>query len=57
MVGSFNDVKQGSLPGYRTAFSVVRTPRAGRAEVRAFIVARKPGNAGGAKERRKMDVE
>jgi hypothetical protein len=37
--------------------SLEKDTKSGRAEVRAFIVAQKPGNAGGAKERRKMDDE
>lgn len=45
MVGRFDNVKQGDLSGTR------QRP----AGVRGAIVARKPGNAGGAKGSRKMD--
>jgi hypothetical protein len=48
MVGRFDDVKQGDLSEIRRLW-----PRTG---VRGAIVARKPGNAGGAKGSRKMDV-
>lgn len=59
MVGRFSDVKQGYLPGHRTVLGVPEKGRreADRAGVRASIVAKKPGNAGGAKGRRKMDDE
>ena len=44
-------VKQGDLFGVRTVFV-----RAGRAGVRASVVARKRGNARGAKGRRKVEA-
>ena len=47
-------VKQGDLSGARTVF--MQSRRAARAGVRAFIVARKRGNARGAKGRRKVDA-
>ena len=40
----------------RCSLSLIRIRRAGRAGVRAPIVATKPGNAGGAKGCRKMDA-
>jgi len=50
MVGRFSNVKQGDLGDFQAS-------KAGRSGVRASIVAKKPGNSGGAKGRRKMDVE
>jgi len=41
----------------QTEFMVQRGPKSRRTEVRGSIVARKPGNAGGAKGTRKMDDE
>jgi hypothetical protein len=57
MVGRLGDVKQGDL---RDPCLVFIVPQCGCEEpapagVRAFIVAKKPGNSGGAKGRRKMD--
>ena len=47
MAGRLCDVNQGDLSGVRES----------RAEVRALIVAKKRGNARGAKGRRKADAE
>jgi hypothetical protein len=53
-----SQLKQGYLlvikPGLRRFIVGAKPARAG---VRAFIVAKKPGNAGGAKGRRKVNVE
>ena len=62
MVGRFNDVKQGDLngqDGVHVPDSRWEPPgkKSRRSGVRASIVAQKPGNSGGAKGRRKMDVE
>ena len=50
MVGRRCDVKQGELPEATTGLP-------GRAAVRAAIVAKKPGNSGGAKGGRKTNPE
>ena len=57
MVGSWSDMNQGSRLGKRTAFMVCRRPE----ELypggdRAFVVARKRGNARGAKGGRKVET-
>jgi hypothetical protein len=52
MIGRFDDVKQGDLYGIKDRRSFDREYRheePDRAGVRAPIVARKPGNSGGAK--------
>lgn len=41
----------------RSSLSLIRIQRADRSEVRVPIVAMKPGNSGGAKGYREMDVE
>lgn len=62
MLVTGHHVKQGDLSDNQdgvhasTAHTSQGCRRAGRSGVRASIVARKPGNAGGAKGRRKMDV-
>ena len=64
MTGRFNmlsketcTVFSGSSCAVTPRLSVTRARRARRAGVRAFIVAMKPGNAGGAKGRREVDEE
>jgi len=57
MVGSWSDMNQGSRTGEGTAFMVCRRPE----ELysggdRAFVVARKRGNARGAKGGRKVET-
>jgi hypothetical protein len=57
MVGSWSDMNQGSRTGKGTAFMVCRRPK----ELypggdRAFVVARKRGNARGAKGGRKVEA-
>jgi hypothetical protein len=50
-------MKQGDLNGNKVVFIVPdKDTKSRRSGVRAFIVAMKPGNAGGAKGRRKMDT-
>ena len=49
--------EQGDLSGTRTVFMFSLNRRAGQAGVRASIVAWKPGNSGGAKGRRKADMQ
>jgi hypothetical protein len=56
MVGRFCDVKQGDLSGYQAVFMVQMGPKSRPTEVRAPIVAWKPGNAGGAKGCRKVET-
>ena len=48
-------LKQGDLHSEQPG-RVAMTSKVRRAGVRASVVARKPGNAGGAKGRRKMEV-
>ena len=55
MVGRFDIVKQGDLCGNKAGVHALRSRRGVRTGVRASIVARKPGNSGGAKGRRKVD--
>jgi hypothetical protein len=55
MVRKGRYVKQGDLSGTRAVFMPERR-RAARTEVRASIVARKRGNARGAKGCRKVDA-
>ena len=64
MTGRFNRLSKetcavfsGSSCAVTPNGSVTRVRRARRAGVRASIVARKPGNAGGAKGRREVDEE
>jgi hypothetical protein len=54
-VGRYRDMKQGYLPLARRAYWH-KPPKLAAVGVRAFIVASKPGNAGGAKGRRKMEA-
>ena len=57
MIGRFDDKTQGDLGAAKAGVHVpVRIRRAGRPGVRAPIVARKPGNAGGAKGCRKVET-
>ena len=51
------DVTQGDLSGEEPVFTRRRAEEpGGRTGVRALVVVRKPGNAGGAKERRKVEA-
>jgi len=50
-------VNRGELPAIKEVFMVQEGPKSLRAEVRAPIGARKPGNAGGAKGCREVDTE
>lgn len=57
MIGSFDDKTQGDLPGSkRSSLSPEKDTKSRRAGVRASIVAKKPGNSGGAKGRRKVET-
>ena len=54
--GKVGYMNQGDLPGVVTVFMLETSRIAARAGVRAAIVARKRGNARGAKGRRKVDA-
>jgi len=57
MVGSWSDMNQGSRSGKGAAFMVSRRPEEPRPEGdRASIVAKKRGNARGAKGGRKVEA-
>ena len=56
MIGRFDDKTQGDLGGIKAGVHANRSRRAGRPGVRAPIVAKKPGNAGGAKGCRKVET-
>jgi hypothetical protein len=52
-----SQLKQGYLIVAEPGLLAILPPKPARAGVRAFIVARKPVNAGGAKGRRKVNAE
>ena len=56
MIGRFDDVKQGDLDVAKAGVHALGNRRAGRPGVRAPIVAKKPGNSGGAKGCRKVET-